>query len=170
MIDSKNNSNLIDRFPDLLAEWDYENNNANNIDVNTVTYGSHKLAAWKCIAYKHEYMMVVKERVNGQGCPFCANKKVLRGFNDFMSKYPEIVRNEWDWINNDADEIKPDCITAGTCRQVYFRCEDCKGSYKMAVNVKTAGNGCPYCSNHRVLTGFNDLQSCYPELVESEWN
>ena len=31
------------------------------------------------------------------------------------------------------------------------------------------GLGCPYCSGHRVLAGFNDLASQHPELL-AEWD
>ena len=30
-------------------------------------------------------------------------------------------------------------------------------------------NWCPYCSNHVVLSGFNDLESKFPEIAE-EWD
>jgi hypothetical protein len=33
----------------------------------------------------------------------------------------------------------------------------------------TKGTGCPYCSNHKVLVGFNDLASQRPDLLK-EWD
>ena len=32
-----------------------------------------------------------------------------------------------------------------------------------------AGQGCPYCSNRKLLLGFNDLQSRFP-LLAGEWH
>lgn len=29
--------------------------------------------------------------------------------------------------------------------------------------------GCPYCGHHKVLVGFNDLATFYPEIAK-EWN
>ncbi len=42
--------------------------------------------------------------------------------------------------------------------------------YFASVNSRTSkGNGCPYCSGHRVLKGFNDLASSDPNLA-SQWD
>lgn len=39
---------LINKRPDLLTEWDYAKNNANNINVNKITTGSGLKAWWLC--------------------------------------------------------------------------------------------------------------------------
>ena len=39
----------------------------------------------------------------------------------------------------------------------------------MAVGNRNKGNNCPYCSNHRVLKGYNDLASLNPDLAK-EWH
>jgi hypothetical protein len=31
--------------------------------------------------------------------------------------------------------------------------------------MRGKGDGCPYCSNHRVLVGFNDLATTHPQLL-----
>ena len=40
-----------------------------------------------------KYRKVIGHRVNGRGCPYCANKKILRGDNDFATRHPELMRN-----------------------------------------------------------------------------
>ncbi|CAD6005408.1 protein of unknown function [Agreia sp. COWG] len=37
------------------------------------------------------------------------------------------------------------------------------------VAIRNEGSGCPYCSSHRVLAGFNDFASIRPSLVK-EWD
>lgn len=60
-------------------------------------------------------------------------------------------------------------VTAGSDRAVWWRC--CLGhSWKCMISGRTSGNtGCPYCSNVKVLKGFNDFDHFHPEL-KAEWN
>ena len=165
----KKNNLLIDKHPDLLNEWDYTKNNADNIDVNNITYGSHVKANWICNTCKGKYKMMVKDRTHGHGCPYCAGKKVLKGFNDFASCCPDLL-NEWDYELNDKKGLQPDEITYGSKTKASWHCKTCNGYYEMTVNHRTSGHGCPYCAGMRVLTGFNDLQTKYPDLIDSEWD
>ena len=167
---SKHSNLLIDNHPELLSEWDYEKNNAVHINVNTVTYGSKTKVWWKCNTCKGKYKMSINNRTSGQGCPYCAGKKVLKGYNDLQAKHPELVESEWDWDKNNKHGLKPDSITYGSKTKVWWKCNTCKGKYMMSINNKTNGQGCPFCAGQKVLKGFNDLQTKHPELVESEWD
>ena len=156
--------------PDLLTEWDYEKNNANNINVSIITTGSGVKAWWKCDECHGSYDMVVKEKVKGYGCPYCAGRRVLAGFNDLQSLYPELIASEWDWAENDKHSIKPDAVTSGNRRKAYWYCETCNGHYDMMISDKVRGIGCPYCAGKRVLRGYNDLLTLCYELIESQWD
>ena len=170
-MNTKKNNLLILTHPKLVkSEWDYELNNANNIDVNTVTYGAGVKANWHCNACNSKYVMRVKDKTNGQKYPYCTGKKVLPGFNDLQSLYPDLISKEWDYEKNNANGIHPDELTKGSGLKTWWRCAVCKGSYEMKTYLKTNGNGCPFCAGKRVLVGFNDLLTLYPELIESEWN
>ena len=52
---------------------------------------------------------------------------------------------------------------------VWWRCE--KGhEWQARLFWRTKmGNGCPYCCNQKILTGYNDLATIAPELVQ-EWD
>lgn len=89
---SKSNSLLV-KYPDLAREWSYEKNNM--ILPEQVSVGSHKRVWWKC-KQGHEWEAEIKSRVNGEGCPYCANKKVLEGYNDLQTFFPELVK-EWNY-------------------------------------------------------------------------
>lgn len=83
-----------------------------------------------------------------------------------LSDIPELAR-EWDFEKNISD-LTPDKITVGSNRIVWWRCA--KGhSWKDAVVKRTHGKPCPYCTNRRVLIGYNDLATLYPKLA-NEWD
>ena len=58
--------------PELVLEWS-ENNELSPMDV---TIGSHKKVWWKGKC-GHEWEAIIKNRVNGSGCPYCSGNKVL---------------------------------------------------------------------------------------------
>jgi len=74
---------------------------------------------------------------------------------------------EWNWERN--IDIDPSCLSFGSNKKVWWICN--KGhEWSNTPNHRTARNdGCPYCSNHRVLSGFNDLATIAPKLAK-EWN
>ena len=42
-------------------------------------------------------------------------------------------------------------------------------TWKAEIDSRTYGRGCPYCSNVKVLLGYNDLESTSPDLIK-EWD
>ena len=153
-----NNSHLMD-------EWDWEKNSAFGFDPNTLTEGSHKKANWIC-KLGHSYVAPIRNRVQGNGCPFCAGKKVLKGFNDLESKFPEISKC---WNYNKNGTLAPSDVHFGSNKKVWWICQKCGGEYESYISNRTKGHGCPYCANQKVLVGYNDLKSQSPELA-SEWS
>jgi hypothetical protein len=150
--------------PDLLYEWDYEKN---SISPSEVTSYSKTEVYWKC-EEGHSYLKAVRDRVaQVYGCPYCANKKrVLANQNDLASQYPERIRKEWDFEKNTIDPSK---VTAWDRRKVWWKCER-EHSYQQQIdNHIKVGQGCPYCTNKKVLVGFNDVATTHPGLV-IEWD
>ena len=94
-------SNLLKDNKKLISEYNYKKNG--EIDLNTITTGSHKKIWWKC-SKGHEWESEVKSRNAGRGCPFCANKKVLVGYNDITTTNP-ILAKEWNYEKN--ENLKP---------------------------------------------------------------
>lgn len=83
---------------DLLQEWDWERNQQLGITPQKVTPGSTRKLFWKC-KHGHIWQATPANRYRGQGCPVCAGRKVLAGFNDFASRHPEPAR-EWHTKKN----------------------------------------------------------------------
>lgn len=147
---------------ELVQEWDWAKN---VIEPSDVTKGSSEKIWWRC-EKGHSYQATVNNRVAGKGCPYCAGKKVLPGFNDLASVEPKIAA-EWHPTLN--GNLKPSETTVGSHKKVWWQCH--KGhEWEAVVKSRTKqGVGCPYCSNKRTLAGYNDLASLRPDLA-SEWD
>lgn len=154
-------SELCEMRLHLLSEWSEKNF---PLTPDTVTFGSNKIVWWKG-ACGHEWQTSIKARSAGEQCPICSGARVLRGYNDFESKFPELAK-EWSPKN---EPLKPSMITAATHRKVIWQC---KLGHEWTASVKSRTvncTGCPYCSHNFVLPGFNDLASRFPEIA-AEWS
>ena len=147
--------------PHLASEWSEKNF---PLTPETVTFGSKKIVWWKG-SCGHEWQTSIKARSAGEQCPICSGARVLRGYNDFESKFPELAK-EWSPKN---EPLRPSMVTAATHRKVIWQC---KLGHEWTASVKSRtvnGTGCPYCSHNFVLPGFNDLASRFPEIA-AEWS
>ncbi len=83
----------------------------------------------------------------------------------FSLTHPEIAA-EWSKKNF---PYTPEDATAGCHDRVWWKGK-CGHEWQSQINNRCLNNtGCPYCSNHKVLKGFNDLPTVKPELI-SEWS
>ena len=141
-------NDLSTTHPELARE-------ADGWDPTSVTAGSHKVMSWKC-QLGHSWATQIKSRSTGRtGCPVCSNRKVLSGFNDLATTNPELAR--------EADGWDPTSVTAGSHKVMSWKCQ-LGHSWKTEIVVRNSGFKCPYCSNYKVLVGFNDLATTHPEL------
>ena len=136
---------------------------ADGWDPNDITKGSHKRVKWKCKS-GHTWEAAVKTRaLSGNNCPVCSGHVVVVGFNDLKSKYPAIAKEAYGW--------DPSTVTPMSGKKVFWRCEK-KHITEKRIADKVSGVGCPVCSGHQVLIGFNDLATTHPELIKEAdgWN
>lgn len=148
--------------PDIAEEWDSSKNGETN--PAQVTAGSNRKFSWLC-PENHPYVATVAHRSSGKGCPYCAGQKVLVGFNDLRTTHPDLA-TRWDYAKNAP--LNPEQVSMGTTRKVHWICEE-GHSYSAGVNSKARGGGCPICADQRVLAGYNDLGTLFPEIAE-EWD
>ena len=151
-------------FPEIAAEWHPIKNG--KLKPTEIMSQSNKKVWWLC-SKGHEWQTMVIGRTRGKaGCPYCSNQKVLQGFNDLHSTYPEIAK---EWHPSKNGELKPSDIVPGSNKKVWWQCS--KGhAWKAAVLERTTNhNVCPYCSNKKVLQGFNDLVTTNPDIA-LEWH
>ena len=156
--------------PDIAAMWDYERNEIEG--PWAVTPSSRKRVCWIC-AKGHQFestlYSITRDSLNdsSKGCPYCSGQKVMRGFNDLEKLCPDIAA-EWDYAKNTIEG--PWAVTAGSNQKIWWICSKGHG-YEASVCSRTGRKkcGCPYCSNHRVKYGFNDLETVYPQIA-TEWD
>jgi hypothetical protein len=146
----KGKTDLASLFPELAKQ-------AVGWDPADVTPGSGKKLAWKC-PNKHLWSAVVRSRTQGFGCPYCSGFYAIKGETDLATTHPEIAA--------EADGWDPQTVKAGSSGKKYsWKCR-LDHHYLADVASRTiTGNGCPYCSGHKVLAGFNDLGTLHPEIA-----
>ena len=142
-------NDLQSQFPEIAAE-------AYGWDPLSVTKGSTKKLDWKCIK-GHIWNISVNSRTCGSGCPVCSNQKLLVGYNDLKTKFPEIAAEAYGW--------DPSTIIAGTRQTKEWRCNNGHTWNATVSNRTGSGRGCPVCSNQKLLVGYNDLKTKFPEIA-----
>jgi len=143
----KGETDLATCYPELAKEWHpYKN----DLKPDEVMPGTHKKAWWIC-SRGHEWQAEVKSRTTGVGCPYCAGKKVLKGFNDLATLNPDLAA-EWHPTKN--EELTPEDVTVSSGKKVWWLCKN-KHEYAATVDSRRRGTGCPHC--------FKAMRSSFPE-------
>ena len=155
-------NNIAITNPELLDEWDYEKNGDKLPEYYTPK--AHNKVWWKC-KEGHSWQAIISSRTRGSKCPYCSNHFALKGYNDLETMNPKLAA-QWNYEKN--GDLLPEQFTIGSSRVVWWKCE--KGhEWKTTIASRNAGNGCPYCSNKKLLVGYNDLATTNPELLK-EWD
>ena len=147
-------NDLKSHFPELASQ-------ASGWDPTTFTSRSGKKLLWKC-SFGHTWIESIQNRTrptkSHYGCPVCSGHKILPGFNDLQTKFPEIAVEAFGW--------DPAAISPGNNNKFNWLCgygHEYSAQVSSRVFKKT---GCPVCSNMKVLPGFNDLQTKFPEIAK----
>ena len=152
----------IEKQCGLHLQWHSEMNGL--LTPETITTGSGKKVWWIC-EKGHEWQAVLSNRVKGNGCPICANKRIASGVNDFATLNPRLAA-QWHPSNN--GNLSPDKFASGSEKKVWWMCE--KGhEWQASFASRSGGSGCPVCSNKLVVAGINDFATLAPELA-SQWH
>ncbi len=141
-------SDLATINPELAAQ-------AYGWDPTTLSAFSNKKVRWKC-RLQHNWEATVGDRSSGKGCPICSGHKVLAGFNDLATKNASLAAQ--------ADGWDPSTVTAHTSKRLAWKCK-LGHTWKATVKNRSRSDGCPICSNKKLLVGFNDLATTNPELA-----
>ena len=161
-IQGEKESSLTVINPKLASEWHPIKNG--KLTPDYVSAYSNKKVWWLC-KRGHEWKAVINSRKNGVGCPFCAGKKAIIGETDLYTKHPALASQ---WHPNKNGALTPQDVTTSSNKFVWWMCE--KGhEWKAMVYDRTNGCGCPICSGHKVLVGYNDLATTMPNLA-LEWH
>ena len=157
-----NKQSLSNAYPKIAKEWHPTKNG--ELFPDSVTPKSGR-KVWWLGACGHEWEAVISSRTRGVGCPYCSNYKAIAGYNDLATTNP-ILAEEWNYDKNRS--LKPTDVTSGSHKVVWWRCS--RGhEWERTIKDRTSRNGCPYCANQKVLSGYNDLLTIYPDIA-AEWS
>jgi hypothetical protein len=142
-------NDLVTTHPELAEK-------AYGWDPRTVSAGSNRKLMWRCND-GHTFEAVVTSRLeNPNGCPICYGRTALPGCNDLATVSPELASEAYGW--------DPTTLTRGSGEKREWQCS-AGHIYRSTVADRSSGNGCPICSGHQVLAGFNDLLTTHPQIA-----
>ena len=132
---------LLDVRPDLVAQLHPTRNP--HLDILHLTPGSAKKVWWvgPC---GHEWDAAINTRTNGSNCPYCANARVLAGFNDLASQRPDHLK-QWHPTRNTLD---PSTLAPQTGKRAWWVCPG-GHEWEAIIRNRYNGNGCPICKEPR---------------------
>lgn len=132
-----NHTNSLETlFPNLAEEWNYKRNGDRT--PKDFTTGSKKRVWWsgKC---GHEWDSSIKERTSGADCPYCYNRRVLKGYNDMWTTNPEMAK----YLLDENDGYKH---TQQSNKELRWKCYSCDENEKVMKVFKVYREGY-YCVN-----------------------
>lgn len=157
--------------PELVKEWDYNKNN--DLLPENFKKSSNKKVWWKCSRCGYEWQNLISYRSKGSQCPICTKniktknrlKTELINKDSFAKSHPELVK-EWNYKKN--INLTPEDFVSHSNKKVWWKCS--KGhEWQQRIDARVRGTRCPYCTNQKILKGYNDLESQNPQLAK-EWN
>jgi hypothetical protein len=135
--------------PDLAKEadgWNPQNFSA----------GMNNILLWKC-SKGHNWKTSIFRRSKGSGCPVCSNRKILKGVNDFATTHPLLAS---EVIEGDSS-----AISAGSSQKLKWKCSVGHEWEATVASRVLRSTGCPFCIGTRILSGYNDLKTLFPEIA-----
>ena len=131
-----------------------------------IVYGSARRVWWRC-GRGHAWQISAYNRTGGadRGCPYCGDRKVLKGYNDLRTTHPEIAR---EWNKERSGDLKPTDVIASSNKRVWWKCKEGHEWSGLIANRARRGKadpGCPYCKNRKLLCGFNNLATTHPGIA-----
>lgn len=179
-------NDLASQRPDLLLEWDYENNVG--LSPYEITIGHSRPAVkWICSKCNHRWAATVANRVgHNSGCPECSKEVIAakareRRFDSaksLCSLYPDIAK-EWHPTLN--GELSVEKAMSGSNDVVWWKCSVCDYSYQAMIINRTGykHSGCPQCNRYMhtsfpeqaffyyIKNYFNDAQNGYTDFFDN---
>jgi len=118
----------------------------NGISPSEVLVSSRVSYFWECDS-GHQFKAHPDSVSKGNWCPYCGNKKLLKGFNDLITRAPEIAA-EWHPELNGA--MTAGEVIYGSHSKYWWKCA--RGhEFQQSIKKRRTGQGCPSCAK----TGFN---------------
>ncbi len=146
-------NDLETKMPELLADWDYEENARHDIYPGEIMFNSGKKVHWKCHICGHRWTVSLNKRtVQGNGCIKCGYKagKELKHKNLLETQgciTNQLLLKEWDYDRNREIGLFPEDLTPGSTRSAYWICSICGYKWKAPIARRNNGAGCRKCAD-----------------------
>ncbi len=137
----KGTNDLKTKYPDIAEQWHPTLNGS--VLPDSVAAHSNNKYFWLCDK-GHTYDSTPDKRVNGEGCPYCNNRRLLVGYNDLETRYPKIAA-EW---NYELNEGTPKDYTYRSTYKAHWKCASCGYEWKAKIRdrVDSKYQMCPKCT------------------------
>lgn len=153
-------NSLGDVLPYFVEEWDQSANGT--LTPYMVTPGADRKVSWICKA-GHRYRAYITNRtVHGTGCPYCAAKAVLAGYNDLSATHPHLAAM-WDPDANTDRKLTD--VSAGQATVIHLCCQNGHPFIRSVTNLVRTDGRCPTCTGRTVVPGVNDLATTRPDVA-----
>jgi len=137
-------SDIATTNPDVLADWNYKKNAPLGLIPTMFSKGSDQKVWWICKKH-HEYEASISNHIRlNRGCPYCAGRICLPGFNDLKTLRPDALIY-WDYSKNNEIGLYPDHITSNSRQKAWWKCS--KGHSRQATIYSYKPGSCPFCSD-----------------------
>jgi len=155
-------NDLQTTHPDIASEFHPVKNIGKSPDM--FTRNSREKIWWlgKC---GHEWLASIYTRTHGRNCHYCNSHKILIGFNDLPTVRHDIVLQ---WHPTKNGDLKPENFAQFSCSRIWWM-DEFMHEWVATIQSRSRGKKCPYCSNKKILIGFNDLATTHPKLAD-EWS
>lgn len=138
--------------PQLAEQW---HTAKNVLTPSQVALGHNGKVWWQC-NLEHEWQASPNSRRKKVGCPICANRTVVEGYNDLFTTHPLIAQQWHPTLNSD---LLPTKVTAGSAARVWWQCSE-GHSWQVSIVDRGRVRGCPSCAHNGPSSG---------ELEIGEW-
>lgn len=150
------NKTFKERYPELEKFYAKDN----TLPYEDAIVSDYTPRNWIC-EKDHEFTASFY-KIHDQGfrCPYCENKKALKGYNDFEHLYPVLAQDYDEEKNgNKASEV------VVSYRNVYFKCKNGHSFVRPIIRHVELNGQCPICSGTVLKKGSNDLATIYPAVI-----
>lgn len=144
----------INTFADVHPEYldMYSDNNERKPDE--IFYNASPMFRWNCRTCHGQYSAYIREIISGEKtCPFCNDRLLLPGLNDFATKHPDLMKN-YEYIANRLI-TNPDCIPEKSTMLLWWKCPNNPKHYYPMSPIrklwfqKRNREACPECKGLR---------------------
>lgn len=130
---------------DVLCDY---NRNLKIVNRKRIKHGKYYNCLCLDCNYQNDVDINEYDLKKGYGCPVCSNYKIVKGFNDFEQRHPELAK----YIFNEEDRHLP-----SSSRQIIlWHCPDCNGIIHDSIS---------HVLNYGIICNHCNIKFSFPENV-----